>query len=218
MTTSASAPAPATLSSPRVSIPRSSFAIALKDYTFIRPGLAVTVSAAVLVVALILGLDLIRSLRAAATTVDQGAHASQTLHRYNAGLEVWRQMATSTDPAYRRPEAIAQRDSIRRALRLELAALGRSFTARDDQQLTHAVLAGLTSRDPATGTTARQAMVVLLAHQDAYLYAAAAAAQRGSVLAAVLLALTVLAAGMLVVPMAWLYVRYKRGGMIEVKV
>ncbi len=214
MTTSA----PAAASGPRVSIPRSSFAMAMKDYAFIRPGIAVTVSAAVLVVALVLGLDLIRSLRAAAASVEQGARASQTLHRYNAGLEVWRQMATSSDPAYRRPEAIAQRDSIRRALRLDIAALGRSFTARDDQQLAHAVLAGLTSRDPATGTTSRQAMVVLLAHQDAALYSAAAAAQRGVLLAAVLLALTVLAAGMLVVPMAWLYVRYKRGGVIEVKV
>jgi hypothetical protein len=211
-------PAPATVPSPRASMPRSSFAMAMKDYTFVRPGIAVTVSAATLVVALILGLDLIRSLRAAAASVDQGAHASQTLHRYNAGLEVWRQMATSADPGYRRPEAIAQRDSIRRALRLELAALGRSFTARDDQQLTHAVLAGLTSRDPATGTTSRQAMVVLLAHQDAALFAAAAAAQRGVLLAAVLLALTVLAAGMLVVPMAWLYVRHKQGGVIAVKV
>jgi hypothetical protein len=37
-------------------------------------------------------------------------------------------------------------------------------------------------------------------------------------LAAVLLALTVLAAGMLVIPMAWLYIRYKRGATIEVRV
>jgi hypothetical protein len=38
------------------------------------------------------------------------------------------------------------------------------------------------------------------------------------VLSAALLGLTVLAAGMLVIPMAWLYVRYKRGAVIEVKV
>ena len=37
-------------------------------------------------------------------------------------------------------------------------------------------------------------------------------------LAALLLALTILAAGMLVVPMAWLYIRYKRGATIEVQV
>ena len=47
---------------------------------------------------------------------------------------------------------------------------------------------------------------------------AAALAQWGVQLAAVLLALTVLAAGMLVVPMAWLYLRHKRGATIEVKV
>ena len=40
----------------------------------------------------------------------------------------------------------------------------------------------------------------------------------GVQLAAVLLALTVLAAGTLVVPMAWLYLRHNRGATIEVKV
>ena len=61
-------------------------------------------------------------------------------------------------------------------------------------------------------------MVVLLARQDSAMFAAAATAQRGVLLAAVLLALTILAAGMMVVPMAWLYIRYKRGATIEVKV
>jgi len=61
-------------------------------------------------------------------------------------------------------------------------------------------------------------MIVLLAHQDAALFEAAATAQRGVLLAAVLLGLTVFAAGMLVVPMAWLYIRHKRGATIEVKV
>lgn len=51
---------------PRLSMPRSSCAIAMKDYTFIRPGIAVIISAATLVVALIFGLDLIASLRHAA--------------------------------------------------------------------------------------------------------------------------------------------------------
>src|SRR2546422_10588269 len=100
---------------PRFSMPRSSFAIAMKDYTFIRPGIAVIISAATLVVALIFGLDLIASLRHAAATVRHGARATQTLHRYNAGLEVWRRMATSTAPAYQRPERVAHRDSIRQA-------------------------------------------------------------------------------------------------------
>jgi len=199
-------------------MPRSSFAIAMKDYTFIRPGIAVTISAATLVVALIIGLDLIVSLRHAASTVDRGARAAQTLHRYNAGLEVWRRMATSTDPAYKRPEVVAQRDSIRDALRTQVAGLANRLDNPIDQDLAQSVLEGLTTTDTATGTKAREAMIVLLAHQDAALFDAAATAQRGVLLAAVLLALTVLAAGMMVVPMAWLYIRHKRGATIGVRV
>lgn len=199
-------------------MPRSSFAIAMKDYTFIRPGIAVTISAATLVVALIFGLDLIGSLKHAAATVERGARATRTLHRYNAGLEVWRQMATSSDPAYRRPEALAQRDSIRGALREQLATLRGSIDSPGDQGLVQSVLEGLSSVDPAAATRGREAMIVLLAHQDAALFEAAATAQRGVLLAAVLLALTIFAAGMLVVPMAWLYIRFKRGATIEVKV
>jgi hypothetical protein len=199
-------------------MPRSSFAIAMKDYTFIRPGIAVTLSAATLVVALVFGLDLIASLHRAATTVSRGAHATQTLHRYNAGLEVWRRMATSTDPAYRRPEVMAQRDSMRETLRTQIAALASSLDNPIDHDLAQSVLEGLASTDEASGIKAREAMIVLLAHQDAALFDAAATAQRGVLLAAALLALTVLAAGMLVVPMAWLYIRHKRGATIEVRV
>jgi hypothetical protein len=203
---------------PRLSMPRSSFAIAMKDYTVIRPGIAVTLSAATLVLALMFGLDLIASLRRAAATVDRGARASRTLHRYNAGLEVWRRMATSTDPAYRRPEVVAQRDSIREALRTQLSGLANALDNPIDQDLAQSILTGLGSTDAETGPKAREAMIVLLAHQDAALFEAATTAQRGVLLAAVLLALTIIAAGMLVVPMAWLYVRYKRGATVEVKV
>jgi hypothetical protein len=207
-----------TMPEPRRSVPRSSFAIAMKDYTFMRPGIAVTISAATLIIALIIGLDLINSLKEAAATVDRGARSAQRLHRYNAGLEVWHQMATSNDPAYRRPEVIAHRDSIRAALEHQLAGLGSSLDNPADQELVRRVLQGLSGTGPAAGVEARQAMIVLLAHQDAALFDAAATAQRGVLLAAVLLALTVLAAGMLVIPMAWLYIRYKRGSTIEVRV
>lgn len=205
-------------SEPRLSTPRSSFAIAMKDYTFIRPGVAVTISAITLVVALVFGLDLIRSLKRAAATVQRGAQTTQRLHRYNAGLEVWRQMMTSTDPAYKRPEAVAQRDSIRGALREQLATLGNAMQKPEDKELVYTILAGLSSLDAAATTQARQAMVVLLARQDDALFEAAATAERGVMKAAVLLALTILAAGMMVVPMAWLYIRYKRGAIIDVKV
>ena len=202
----------------RPSTGRSSFAVAMKDYTFIRPGIAVTISAITLALALVIGLWLIFSLREAATTVERGARTVETLHRYNAGLEVWRQMATSTDPAYRRPEALAQRDSLGRVLRVQLSDLANSMTNERERELVRSVLDGLTSTSTGAGTESRQAMIVLLAKQDAAMFAAAKASQRAVLLAAVLLALTIIAAGMLIVPMAWLYVQFKRGATIEVKV
>lgn len=203
---------------PRPSVGRSSFAIAMKDYTFIRPGIAVTISAVTLIVALILGLDLVTSLQRAAATVRTGAGASQMLHRYSAGLEVWRQMATSTDPAYKRPEAVAQRDSMRAELQDQLARLSRAMKDTADQDLVRQVLDGLSTTDPDKTTQARSAMIVLLAHEDNSMFEAAEASSRGVVLAAGLLGMTILAAGMLVIPMAWLYIRYKRGATIEVKI
>lgn len=203
---------------PRPSVGRSSFAIAMKDYTFIRPGIAVTISAATLLIAFIFGLDLIHSLQQASKTVREGASVSQTLHSYSAVYEVWHQMATSADPAYKRPEAMAQRDSLRSRLQTELSRLGKTLSDTSDQAQVHTILEGLTSTDPGPSTNARQAMTVLLGRQDAALFDAAEASQRGVLLAALLLGLTVVAAATLVVPMAWLYIRYKRGATIEVKV
>lgn len=202
----------------RPSAGRSSFAMAMKDYTFIRPGVAVTISALTLALALIIGVWLIVSLRRAAATVERGARTVETLHSYNAGLEVWREMVTSADPAYRRPEAVAQRDSIGRALRSRLAELANSLDDDRERELVFDVLTGLTSSGDYEGTQARQAMIVLLARQDEAMFGAARASQRAVLLAAALLGCTILAAGMLIIPMAWLYVRYKRGAMIEVKV
>jgi hypothetical protein len=202
----------------RPSAGRSSFAIAMKDYTFIRPGVAVTISALTLALALVIGIWLILSLREAAATVERGARTVETLHRYNAGVEVWREMSTSADPAYRRPEAVAQRDSLGRALRSQLADLANSMEDDRERDLVFGVLGGLTSTGPAASTESRQAMIVLLARQDEAMFRAAQASQNAVLLAAALLACTILAAGMLIVPMAWLYVRYKRGATIEVKV
>src|SRR3989449_8771034 len=98
---------------PRPSAGRSSFAIAMKDYTFIRPGIAVTISGAALVLALVMGLVLIRSLGNASRTVEPGARAVQLLHAYNAGLDVWRDMAANPAPAYRHPHALSQSRSLR---------------------------------------------------------------------------------------------------------
>jgi len=203
---------------PRPSTGRSSFAVAMKDYTLIRPGIAVTISAVTLTLSLVIGLWLIFSLDEAAETVTRGARTSEALHRYNAGLEVWRQMATGTDPGFRRVEAVAQRDSLGRKLRIELANLASDMTDEQERALVQTVLGGLTSVSTGAGSDAREAMIVLLAKQDAALFHAAQRSQQAVLLSAVLLALTIIAAGMLIVPMAWLYVRYKRGATIEVKV
>ena len=202
----------------RPSVGRSSFAVAMKDYTFIRPGIAVTISAVILALALVIGVWLVMSLREAASTVARGARTSETLHRYNAGLEVWREMATGGDPRLRRVEAVAARDSLGRRLRVELSELGSSMTDPHERDLVQTVLGGLTSTGSGAGTDARQAMIVLLQMQDAALFQAAQASQRAVLLSSILLALTIAAAGVLIVPMAWLYVRYKRGASIEVKV
>jgi hypothetical protein len=202
---------------PRMSMPRSSFAIAMKDYTFIRPGIAVTISAATLVAALVTGVILIKLLTHASETINRGAQASEMLHRYNARYEVWRGMATSTDPTYKTPAVVAQRDSIHNGLQGELSRFGATLAAQE-KDLVQQVLEGLASTDAQTTTKARQAMIVLLHDQDSQLFDAAEASQKGIGLATVLLGLTILAAGLLIVPMAWIYIRYKRGAAIEVKV
>jgi uncharacterized membrane protein len=197
---------------PRGSMPRSSFAIAMKDYTFIRPGIAVTISAATLVAALVIGVLLIKSLAHASSTVTRGATASEALHRLNAKYEVWHSMATGGDTAYRR-----QSDSLRGTLQADLSRFGSTLGSDQERSFVQQILEGLTSTDATATKNAREAMIVLLAHQDAALFDAAETSQRGVTFAAVLLALTILAAGMMIIPMAWIYVRYKRGAAIEVK-
>jgi hypothetical protein len=203
---------------PRPSVGRSSFAVAMKDYTFIRPGIAVTISAATLLAAVIIGVLLIGSLGRASRTVRQGGQTAQTLHRYNAALEVWRGMAVGGDSALQRPEARQMRDSIRTALTGNFSALQAGLEDATDSAMVRTILEGLATGDVELTTDARHAMIVLLARQDSAMFQAAATSQRAVLFSAVLLGLTVLAAGMLVIPMAWLYVRHKRGAVIEVKV
>ena len=80
----------------------------MKDYTLIRPGIAVTISAVTLTLSLVIGLWLIFSLSEAAETVARGARTSASLHRYNAGLEVWHQMATAVSRPSRSATAWAE--------------------------------------------------------------------------------------------------------------
>ncbi len=204
----------------RPTLGRSSFAIAMKDYTFIRPGIAVSISAATLVAALIIGTMLIVTLARTAQQVTFGAQMVRTLHGYSAAFAVWRGMVAGGDAAVRTPQARSMRDSLRAALTAELQLLRPEMTEPADQLLVTRVVEGLRAGKVAAGEPAEVAMATLLARHDNALFDAAAAAHEAVLYAAILLALTILAAGTLVVPMAWLYVRYKRSGgaMIEVKV
>jgi hypothetical protein len=202
---------------PRGSMPRSSFAIAMKDYTFIRPGIAVSISAAVIVISLIIGFKLIVDLGQNRASIERAGHTVRTLHRYSAAAEVWRQMAEGGDPELQRPEARALRDSIQRSLTGELSELRNTLADSSDRGLVDQIIAGFSARADLTRES-REAMILLLAHQDNAIFEAAEASQRAVLLAAILLGLSILAAGLLVVPMAWLYIRYKRGAVIDVKV
>ena len=110
------------------------------------------------------------------------------------------------------------RDSIRAALTADFKLLRGELADTIDRALVGVIVDGLAQTDVGLGTPARQAMILLTARQDSAMFAAAKTSQGAVLFAAVLLALTVLAAGMLVIPMAWLYIRYKRGATIEVKV
>ncbi|MCZ6758939.1 MAG: hypothetical protein O7D29_00980, partial [Gemmatimonadetes bacterium] len=57
----------------------------------------------------------------------------------------------------------------------------------------------------------RGAMIVLTARQDSALFRAASDYQQSQFLAAAVIILTVVAAGVLIIPMSWVYIRYKRG-------
>jgi len=189
--------------------------MALKDYTFIRPGIAVSISAACLIAALVIGGVLISSLRGANATVDLARRTMFTLHGYHAALQTWQQLVASEDPQLRNPESVALRDQIRAALRGQLEALRASVADTGFQRLIGTVLQGLEATAAGIDEAGRQAMIVVMTRQDDAMLQAVAASQRAVLLSVVLIALTVLAAGTLVVPMAWLYIRFKRGALIQ---
>lgn len=196
-------------------MPRTSFAMAIKDYTFIRPGIAVSISALCLIAALVVGVVLISSLQQAARTVDSARRTAFTLSSYNAALQTWQELVASEDPQLKRPESRAMRDNIRKALVQQLQETRAAATDTSYQRLLDQVIKGLGATDAGMDAAGREAMVVVMARQDQAMLQAVAQSQRAVQLSAVLIALTVLAAGTLVVPMAWLYIRYKRGTLTQ---
>ena len=192
--------------------PRSSLAIALQDYKGIRPGIALTIAAVALIAAIVVGAFHVVGLGRSATQVSQGQQTIRTLHRYQAALEVWRQMA-SEEQEFEAQHRL--RDSIANGLRLELSALRDALTDETDRDLVMQVLQDVRSPVPGeemqVGVAGREAMIRLTARQDVALFEAAARSQRAQIIAAVLIGLTVVAAGVLIIPMSWVYVRYKAG-------
>ena len=199
----------------RVSVPRSSFAVAIKDYTFVRPGIAVSISALCLVAALVVGGILIGSLRRASAMVEYARKSAFTLHDYNAALDTWHQLVTSEDPELQKPESRSLRDSIRTALTAQLNQMAAATGDTTQKNLIATVVRGLQSMNVGLDDAARQSMIVMLSRQDDAMFQAIASSQRAVLLSAVLIALTIIAAGSMVVPMAWLYIRFKQGKQVQ---
>ena len=192
--------------------PRSSLAMALQDYKGPRPGIALTIAAVALVIAMAVGVFHIVGLSRSAALLEESGRTIETLNRYNATLEVWRQMAAESlaFDAQRR-----LRDSLAYSLRIDLASLRSQLIDSTDRALVSTILADVdtSAKTPQLqlGVGGREAMIVLTARQDSALLEAAAVGQRSRVVGALLLALTVIAAGVLIVPLSWAYVRFKRG-------
>jgi len=196
----------------RPSTPRSSLAMALQDYRGPRPGIALTIAAAALLVALVVGVFHLMGLGRSAAILANSQRTIQTLNRYNATLEVWRQMATGN---LRFEQQRQLRDSLAFVLRTNLDGLRQELTDSTDRMLVSTILADL-DVSPATpqlqlGVAGREAIIVLTVRQDSALLTAASESQRSRVIGAVLIGLTVVAAAVLIVPLSWAYVRFKRG-------
>ena len=196
--------------------PRSSLAIALQDYTGPRPGVALTIAAVALIAALIVGVVHVITLGRAGTVIEEGQRTIRTLHSYNAALEVWRQFGEGIAEEEMPPQQIRLRDSIALALGRNLRALREDLSDPIDRDLVSTVIAELPMGRGAgdaveLSQAGRGAMIVLTARQDSALFRAASDYQQSQFLAAAVIILTVIAAGVLIIPMSWLYVRYKRG-------
>jgi hypothetical protein len=192
---------------------RASLALALQEYKGPRPGISLTVAAIALLAAVVVGVVHIVMLGQSGNAIDDGRRTIRALHSYNAALEVWRKMAT-TPVQFSEQERL--RDSIASALRDELAVFREEITDTVDQKLVAQVLEDVSQPPsvdgwgPELGLRGRAAMVVLTARQDSALFLAAARYNRSQYVAALFIGLAVVAAGVLIVPMSWLYVRYKR--------
>jgi hypothetical protein len=206
------------MTQPRMSTGRSSLAIALNQYyTGPRPGIALTISALALIAAVAIGIAHIVMLGQSGMAIADGQRTMRTLHKYNAALEVWRQMAVVPEKDVQFPAQKRLRDSIATALRNDIKTLQSQTNDATNSRLLGSVLtdlqAGGAEKTPAQdlGANGRAAMIVLAAREDSALFRAAQRYQQSQFFAALLIGLTVIASASLIFPMAWAYVRFKRG-------
>ena len=206
------------MTQPRMSAGRSSLAIALNQYyTGPRPGIALTISAIALIAAVAIGVAHVVMLGQSGLAIADGQRTMRTLHKYNAALEVWRQMAVIPEQDVQFPAQKRLRDSIATALRNDIQTLQSQTTDATNARLLGTVLTDLTPGGAGQaaaqdlGTNGRAAMIVLAAREDSSLFRAAQRYQRSQFFAALLIGLTVIASASLIFPMAWAYVRFKRG-------
>ena len=208
------------MSQPRMSQPRSSLAIALGQYYTgpVRPGIALTIAAVALLAAMVVGVFHVVMLGRSGLAISAGQRTMRTLNRYNAALEVWRQMAALPEKELQFPAQVKMRDSIAGGLRNELTSLQSEVGDSVDKRLIGVVLNDLAATAPGSatgrmdlGTQGRGAMIVLSARQDSALFRAAANYQTSQFLAAILIGLTVIASASLIFPISWAYIRYKQG-------
>lgn len=190
--------------------PRSSLAIALEDYRGPRPGIALTIAAVFLVAAIVVGVVHVIMLGKAGNAIEDGSETIRTLNGYNAALEVWRQLATDMGDDVT-PQERQMRDSIALSLQRQFATLGAEFEDATDQQLVADILDDFTPSDAPIGMRGREALIVLKARQDSAIFQAATGWQSSQYMAALIIGLAVVAAGIMIIPMSWAYVRYKRG-------
>jgi hypothetical protein len=189
--------------------PRSSLAIALEDYKGPRPGIALTIAAVFLLAAIVVGVVHVAMLGKAGNSIEDGSETIRTLNGYNAALEVWRQLATDT--ANVTPQEMQMRDSVALSLQRQFTTLRGEFEDTTDQQLVDDILDDFTPSDAPIGLRGREALIVLKARQDSAIFQAATGWQSSQYMAALIIGLAVVAAGVMIIPMSWAYVRYKRG-------
>ena len=200
-----------------VTQPRSSLAMALLQYRGIRPGIALTIAAGALIVGVVVGTINLLALDRSGTVIAEGQGTLRALHSYNTALERWLSLVIGADTSLDAADRVHVRDSVGIALRVQLREFQIALVDSVDRVLVNEVL-GDVARPGATevgnlgvGVSGRRAMIELAARQDSALFDAMARYNRSQLLAAFILGLTVVAAAVLVVPMSWMYLRYKKG-------